>query len=307
MSPHAGTRAATDPPASPSTPWWHPASVDVAALSHTGAVRANNEDSYVVFRLGRYLEPIASNVPVAELPPRSEDVAWLTMIADGVGGHQAGEVASRTALTTAQQLIQRSPQWAMRLDDPATRPTQIAEMFARGRAYVAGVQKTLRARIADEPGLSGMATTLTGAYLLGADLFVTHVGDSKAYLVRGGRLRKITRDHTLAQEYADHGMIAQEEVASHQLHHVLTRAVDERAENVEADFHHVELEPGDRVLLCSDGLTDMATEEAIHATLARHEASEEACRALVALALEGGGRDNITVVVMGWRPGGAAP
>ena len=148
--------------------------------------------------------------------------------------------------------------------------------------------------------MSGMGTTFTGAYVVDRDLFVMHVGDSKAYLVRGDELTKITRDHTLAQEYADLGMIPQEEVDRHRLHHVLTRAVGAHEETPVGDFHHVRLEEGDRLLVCSDGLTDMTGPQEIQAVLHRYAKSELACRALVDLALERGGRDNITVIVAGF-------
>jgi len=112
-----------------------------------------------------------------------------------------------------------------------------------------------------------------------------------------GELRKITRDHTLAQEYADLGMIPQDEVERHRLHHVLTRAVGAHEETPEADFHHLQIESGDRLLVCSDGLTDMASAEDILGVLERHAESDPACRALVDLALERGGRDNVTVIL----------
>ncbi len=284
-------------PTRPDVPWWSPLRADIGARSHTGLVRENNEDAYIIYGIGRWLEPIDSNLPADRLPS-SEESAHLLLIADGVGGHRAGEVASQSALTTFTQLLQRAPRWALRFDDPATRETEIAEMVERGHKYMAGIQEVLRKRIESDPALEGMATTLTGAYLVGRDLFVMHVGDSKAFVVRRGALHRITRDHTLAQEYADQGLIPQEDVARHRFHNVLTRAVGS-AEEITADFHHVELEREDRVLLCSDGLTDMASEEEILATLAVHTTSARACEALVALALSHGGRDNVTVIVAG--------
>lgn len=270
---------------------------EVYALSDQGHVRDANEDSFAVFRMGRFMERVTSSVSEAELPSRYEESGHLMIVADGLGGHEAGDVASRTALITALQLIYRSPRWALKLDDPHTRDSEIREMQARARGYLRQVHAELRQQAAGDARLAGMGTTFTGAYGVGADLFVIHVGDSKAYLFRSGSLQKITRDHTVAQEYADQGMIAQEEVEKHRMHHVLTRAVGGPDDDLEGDMHHVGIYHNDRLLLCSDGLTDMAREEEIADLLARNLRSEDACRALVALALERGGRDNVTVLV----------
>ena len=125
-----------------------------------------------------------------------------------------------------------------------------------------------------------------------------YIGDSKAYVLRGGELRKITRDHTVAQEYADLGVIPQAEVAGHRLHHVLTRALGAGDEQAQADFDHWELQDGDRLLLCSDGLTDMVSEQNIAELLEANPASEDACRALVDGALAAGGLDNVSVITV---------
>lgn len=292
------TPLAVKSPAAPATP--HAVRVEIAALSDRGRVRERNEDAYVVFRMGRYLERMSSNVPESELPSRYETAGHLMIVADGLGGHEGGDVASRTALVTAMELILRSPRWALRLDDPATREAEIRQMFERSKGYFAAVHAMIRDRASRDPRLAGMGTTLTGAYTVGDDLFLQHVGDSKAFLFREGRMRKITHDHTVAQEYADLGVIPQEAVARHQMHHVLTRAVGGPEAELHADMHHVGVLDGDRLLLCSDGLTDMAEEDEIAQVLAAHPTSEEACHALVDLALECGGRDNVTVIVAGY-------
>ena len=276
--------------------------VDVCALTDRGRVRDQNEDAFIVFQTGRYLERVMSSIPESALTSTFEAAGHLMIVADGLGGHEAGDVASRSALVTTLELILRSPRWALNLDDPATRETEIRDLLARSKAYLAGVHEALRQQQQQDRALAGMGTTLTGAYALGRDLFVLHVGDSKAYLAHGGALRKITHDHTVAQEYADVGMIPQEEVANHRMHHVLTRAIGATDGDLDGDLHHLTVEAGDRVLLCSDGLTDMASEADIAGTLAAHPSSEAACAALVALALERGGRDNVTVIVAGFHP-----
>lgn len=274
--------------------------VDVAALTDRGHVRDTNEDSYIVFRIGRYIERVASNIPEADLPSVRERAGHLMIVADGMGGHEAGDVASRTALITLLQLMLRSPRWAVRLDDASTREAEIRQLIERGRTYLTAIHQTLRLHASTDPALAGMGTTMTGAYVIDKDLFVMNVGDSKAYLLHGGTLKKITRDHTVAQDYVDLGVISPEEVSTHRMQHVLTRAVGGPDEDVEGDFYHLTVTPGDRLLICSDGLTDMASEQEIAAILAEHPTSENACRGLIEFALSRGGKDNVTAVVAGF-------
>ena len=246
------------------------------------------------------MECMSSNLPQGDLPAWYDDSGHLLIIGDGLGGAASGEVASRTALLSLVEQIQRSPKWALKLDDPATREVEIRELIARSRAYVQQMHATIRERQADDPRNQGMGTTFTSAYTVGGDLFVMHVGDSRAYSLRSGRLFRITRDHTVAQEYADAGRLPQAEVDQHPLSHVLTRALGGPMDTLESDTHHRDIEDGDRLLLCSDGLTKVASESDIEATLQAHPGSEAACRALVDLALARGGPDNITVIVAGY-------
>jgi protein phosphatase len=139
------------------------------------------------------------------------------------------------------------------------------------------------------------------AHNRGRDLFVGHVGDSRAYLGRAGDLIRLTRDHTYAQHLADRGIIPQEEVTTHRLRHVLTRALGEFGQTVEADVQQVRLDEGDQVLLCTDGLTDMVDDADIGAALRTAGTAGDACRALVDMALANGGKDNVTVVLARYR------
>ena len=148
-----------------------------------------------------------------------------------------------------------------------------------------------------EPKLRGMGTTITAAHSLGDDLFVTHVGDSRAYLFRKGKLQLLTRDQTQAQLMADIGMISQQEVAQHRLRHVLTNTLGGLENDVRVDIQRFKLADADRLLLCTDGLTDMVEGDVVAGVLATEESSDVACRRLVDLALESGGKDNVTVVL----------
>jgi protein phosphatase len=148
-----------------------------------------------------------------------------------------------------------------------------------------------------------MGTTLTLAWSLGGELFVAHVGDSRAYLLRHGKLHRLTRDHTRAQELADLGVISDEDVATHRLRHVLTQALGICEGGGEPDMERIRLDDGDRLLVCTDGLTNMVDEATITAELdpARNASADAACQRLLELALNRGGKDNVTIVVAGYQ------
>jgi protein phosphatase len=138
-----------------------------------------------------------------------------------------------------------------------------------------------------------MGTTLTGAYTVGPEAFLGHVGDSRAYLYRAGRLAQLTRDHTMAQLARDSGL----PVVERSWHRTLTNCLGGVGDEVRVEFHHVRLADGDHLLLCTDGLTDMVPDDEIAAVLGRPGAPQEQAQALVDAALRGGGKDNVTVVV----------
>lgn len=271
--------------------------VDIAARTDRGRKRETNEDAYLVFRSGRFLKRIQSNIPEEELGSRYDEAGHVMAVADGMGGAAAGEQASRGALVEALRLILRSPKWLLSLDDPLTREDDIQAFFDRTKLYFAGMHAALLRKGAEDPSVAGMGTTVTLAYILASDLFVVHVGDSRAYLYRDGALRRITRDHTLAQSLADRGSIAQEEVTTHPKRHVLTQVVGGSGGWLRAEMHHSRLQPGDVVLVCTDGLTGCATDEEIAEILGKAPTSEDACGALIALALERGAPDNVTAIV----------
>jgi PPM family protein phosphatase len=288
------TRSEISGNASPAAP---PLLVDVGAVSDRGRVRDNNEDAYVVARAGRYLERLLSNLPDSLVAPRFEASGHVMMVADGMGGMAAGEVASHTAVATMIQLMLSAPKWALQLDDPVTRGQEIEQMWERGRGYLAAVHEALRGHAAANPELAGMGTTMVMAYLVKHDLFVLNVGDSRAYLYRAGNAIQITRDQTLAQAYADMGMIAESEIKSHRLSHVLTQAVGGPEDEIQADLHSLRVIHGDRVVLCSDGLTTVLEEHEIAEILGSATDSQGAAQALVDRVLARGAPDNVTVVV----------
>ena len=278
----------------------HRVQVDIAALTHQGS-RSRNEDAYVVYRLGRFMDRVASNLPTTDLPEHHEDSGHLMIVGDGVGGAEGGDLASRAALHTLVESVVRSPKWALKLDDPASREQEIAELIARSNAYLQQMHAAIQAQQESDPRLLGMGTTFTSAYTVGGDMFIMHVGDSRAYVLHGEHLVRVTHDHTMAQEYADSGQLPQAEVDGHPLSHVLTRAIGAATETLESETHHRDIEDGDRLLLCSDGLSKVASEADIRDTLLANPGSKAACRALVELVLSRGAPDNVTVIVAGYR------
>src|SRR5262249_46887211 len=148
-----------------------------------------------------------------------------------------------------------------------------------------------------EQASRGMGTTLTAARIMGDDLHVVHVGDSRAYMLRGSHLHRLTRDHTFVQLLVDSGQLSPEEGARSSQRHMLVNALGGFNPDVEVDVDQVKLATGDRLLLCSDGLTDLVDDDAIREVLIDWSDSATACRRLVDLALANGGRDNVTVIV----------
>jgi protein phosphatase len=266
--------------------------IDVGALSDKGKVREQNEDHFFVARGGRHIATLLTNIPSSDIPTRFEETGYLMIVADGMGGHAGGEVASRMAIATLINIVLHMPDWILRLDEEHAQKVmdRAAERYKR-------VHEALQEKARLDPKLRGMGTTMTAAYSIGDDLFVAHVGDSRAYLFRDGKLQLMTHDQTQAQLMADIGMISQKEVARHRLRHVLTSALGGSDKAVKVDIQRLKLTNGDRLLLCTDGLTDMVEDAGIASVLASSESSDATTRRLVDLALEKGGKDNVTVVL----------
>jgi PPM family protein phosphatase len=271
--------------------------VDLAGLSDPGRVRKANEDHFMAARFERTMRTLASNIPPGHVPAEWAETCYAFLVADGVGGAAAGELASRTAVEVLVDLVLESPAWIMRFEgergDKVLQRT--AERFQKAR-------EALVARAKEDPRLRGMATTMTFACSVGQDLLSAHVGDSRAYVLRSdGKLELLTHDQTMAQSLADAGAISQEDVAHHPSRHVLTSALASRGAFAQVELKHSRIEDGETLLLCSDGLSEMVPDEMIAMVLAAKEPAESACRRLVDLALEAGGKDNVTVVVARYR------
>ena len=271
--------------------------VEFGAVTDTGKVREKNEDAFLIYRTGRFWEKLHTNLHPDLLGDRHEENAYAMAVADGMGGLSAGEVASRTALVTIVNMTLSSVKWSLKMDDPETRSQEILEGIERAIGYLTQADVTLSRQAKMEGAPKGIGTTLTGTYSYANDLFIFHVGDSRAYLFRNKKLFQITRDHTVAQMLADSGVIQQSEVENHHFKHLLTRAVGLHEGKVDVEIHHLNLLDGDSILLCSDGLTDMVADKDIEKVLKSSENAQQKCDALLEHALNAGGKDNITVVI----------
>jgi protein phosphatase len=265
--------------------------VDIGAHSHQGAVKACNEDHYLVVRVGRSQDTILSSLPRGDLPGQFEEYAWGMLIADGLGETGAGGVASRVALSALAHMAIHFGRWNMRVDRHVAQ-----EITARAEWFYRRASEAVKERAQTNPTLAGMCTTMTAAYTAGRDLFVAHVGHSRAYLYREGSLSLLTRDHTLAWNVERvTGLPPSRPVDD--LSHILTETIGGSDEGPLVDVDHLSLLDGDTVLLCTNGLTDVVSEEQIAEVLTFRRAPEEQCRLLVDLALRGRTPDNATALV----------
>jgi len=230
--------------------------VAVGARSDVGRIRRGNEDSYL-----------------AEPP--------VFVVADGMGGHIAGDVASSTAVETIANHIGEAS---------AADPQTLARLVHQANTAV-------WAKAQSDTSLSGMGTTCTVVYVDNQRAHVAHVGDSRAYRLRGGELERLTEDHTLVARMVREGRIRPEDAERHPQRSIITRALGVDPE-ISVDLTTVELGEGDRLLLCSDGLTSMIAEHDISDVLTREQDAQAAADSLVDLANDAGGEDNVTVVII---------
>ena len=243
-------------------------------------VRTRNQDHYAIFRLARTFDMITSNLPDLEFPERVEETGFAMMIADGMGGMAGGERASILAIQTGIKLVLDAPKWALKMDEQ-----EVRQLVDRLRGYFLQVDAVLIRETVHKPSLAGMGTTLTVAYSVGNRAFIVHAGDSRVYLMHNGNLRQLTRDHTLAQSLADAGKIPAESVDVHSTRHILVNFAGGPRRGIEPEIVTTNLEDGDRLLLCTDGLNGMVANREIAAVLTTHRDPKLAAQALIARCL----------------------
>ncbi len=215
----------------------------------------------------------------------NEDSAYagphLLAIADGMGGHAAGEVASAVAISALAGLDEEVP---------------VSNLLELLSAAVASANATLHEMSTQDPSVEGMGTTLTAMLWSGSTVALCHIGDSRAYLLRDGEFYQITHDHTLVQSLVDDGRLSPEQAHTHPQRSLVMRAL-QSSTDAEPDLSVREAVVGDRYLLCSDGLSDVVSEQTMQKTLMKFSDPEEAVNQLIDLAIRGGGPDNITCIV----------
>ena len=228
----------------------------------------------------------ALRTDIGRVRSQNEDAAWaddargLYAVADGMGGHLAGEVASRMAIDAVQRMAR-----------------------AHGRADTLALREMMRrandgiARHAQQhPECAGMGTTLSVLWRGGRYMYIAHVGDSRIYRLRGGTLEQITQDHSLVEELVRARIITREEARTHPRRNIITRALGTQGDNA-PDLLAADAQPGDLWLLCTDGLSGMLTDETIEAEMRRNVPLDAMADSLLSQALEAGGRDNVTLIL----------
>jgi len=246
--------------------------VNAFGITHVGKQRQHNEDSFLV---------------AAE--------AKLYLVADGMGGHAAGEIASRIAVDSISEFILHTK------EDDGTWPHAYDEQYRRSTNRLMTAVRLANTRVLEamrkDARLRGMGTTVVACLADDNTMSVAHVGDSRAYLIRDGMLSRLTNDHSWVFEQVQAGMLTEAEAEKHPLRNVITRALG-GALSVNPDAAKVESKPGDVYLLCSDGLTGMVPEEEILRVVTENSDIEKACQVLIDTANERGGLDNVTAILV---------
>jgi serine/threonine protein phosphatase PrpC len=272
-----------------------PHTVDAAGRTDVGRVRSANEDQFLVAELDKSLLVQQTSLATDDMTrlfggPKGH----LFVVADGMGGVSGGQRASGLAVRALARYVLTTMPWFTNRTDEDDDPGEDL------RAALEACQKAVRAAAEAEPGHDRMGTTLTLAYVLWPRLYVIHAGDSRAYLVRDGRLHQITRDHTVAQRMIDQGRITPEEAEGTRWSHVLWNCIGGGKDELTPDVYKSVLKPGDVLLLCTDGLAKYVDGPDLLRLLGTDSAGAAAAR-LVDAANVAGGRDNVTVIVARFR------
>src|SRR5712671_8045711 len=259
-----------------------PVRVEVFGKTDLGRTRDHNEDRFLVADLTRKAASLLPNVRQHDIGPRGT----LLVVADGMGGAAAGEVASEMATDTIYAHLVKT--WN---DEDEVTPQRFAY---RLKEAVEVANASIHAHAKAHPEVRGMGTTTTAAGVLNDHLYLTQVGDSRAYLIRGGKAYQITKDQSLMQRLVEAGELTEEEAAQSERRNIILQALGPDPK-VKVDLTHQELRRGDHVVLCSDGLSGLVRRDEISAMVAEHPELSDLCRARIELANERGGPDNIPV------------
>ena len=276
--------------------------MDVYGMSDIGKKRQNNEDQFLIADL-------CKSMLVRQTSLSHDDHTRLfggangslLVVADGMGGHAAGKRASTIAVDAISDYLLNTLPWFLQLKE--NHEDDLLEELKTGLEQC---QNRIEKEAAGGRN-KGMGTTLTLAYILWPRMYVMHVGDTRCYLLRNGTLRRITKDHTMAQGMIEKGVMTAEEAQSSRWSHVLWNCLGGNTHEFKVEVHKAKLEIGDGLLLCSDGLTNHVDDKKILQVFQRTNSSMQTCSQLIEAALENGGSDNITTVVARFKPSDAVP
>ena len=255
-------------------------------------MRPANEDQFLIAELTKAMRVWQTSLPEQSVQI-AEERGHLFLVADGMGGHQAGERASALAVMAIEQFTLNTFRWFFDSNGPDAQ-----RVLAEFQTALREADTRIVEEAAENASLRGMGTTVTLAYQLNTQLCVVHVGDSRAYVFRNDTLHQLTKDHTVVADMVRAGTVTPEAAATHRLRHMITNVIGGDQEGVFVEAHAVELHAGDRLLLCSDGLTEMVTNDAIADALRALADPQKACERLLQEANDAGGRDNVTVVIV---------
>jgi serine/threonine protein phosphatase PrpC len=270
--------------------------VTYGARSQRGRSRSVNEDHYLVLQLGRHQETLLTSLPDGMMAPRFDEYGYALVVADGMGGTGAGEVASHLAISTLVYLVRRFSRWNLRVDD-AIAP----EIMARAEWFYRHIDSAVTHR-RQTGTVPTHETTLTAAFGAGRDLFFAHVGHSRAYLFRDGSLMRLTRDHTVGGSISKAKPLVDVNTSARDFEHIVTDTIGMRGPvGPTIDIERLRLFDNDRVLVCTNGLTDVVDDEHIEEIIASEASPDDQCESLVELAMTTGGDDDVTALVARYR------
>jgi len=285
LTPHSGEHQV-------SSPRPRDEDLDFFGITDRGKVRKDNQDHFLVTTLHKTMRVRATSLPnpeLIEIP--SQRLASVGMVCDGVGGHAGGEVASRAAVEAVATYVTHTMQCLL-APESAGEGTLLEAL----REAAQQTHETIARRAAESGERHGMATTLTMMVAVWPTLYLLHVGDSRCYRYRQGELLQLTRDQTMAQDLVDSGVLRPEQAAQSPYAHVLSSSLG--GSMWVPVVSTADLRPGDVILLCTDGLTKHVSDDQIRARAAAMESSEQLARVLLQDALDAGGKDNVTILVL---------
>jgi serine/threonine protein phosphatase PrpC len=267
--------------------------MDCFGLTDVGRSRPTNQDHYLIADLNKSMRIHATSLSLDdETRVYGGSQGKLLLVADGMGGEALGDRACTIAVDRLTTYVLNSLSWCYRLE--AGSENDFEEDLKHA---LESCQQGIQLAISEHPEMQNMGTTMTMAYVVWPRAFVVHAGDSRCYLLRDKRLEQVTVDHTLAQMLAADGRLSRDEAKTSPMSHVLWNVIGGRSSDLTVDVYKLTLKVGDNLLLCTDGLFNMASDEQVQRILCSATTSEDACRTLVELANENGGKDNVTVIV----------